>query len=154
LSLSAPLALALALAAAWFLRATRPGYRFRLAGADPAFARFGGIDAGAYCVPAMAASGGLFALAGFFAAAGTYGLCHQGFPGGLGWSAIAVSLVARSDPLALIPAALIFAGLKAGSDAALLQAGLSLESAALIQAAALVLAVLWKPGPLPRRRRV
>ena len=95
----------------------------------------------------MTASGALSGLAGFFAAAGTYGMAYAGFSGGLGWTAIAAALIAGNEPLALIPASLFLAALKAGSDAALLKAGFGFETAAFIQAAALLLAAL----PLGRR---
>ena len=88
----------------------------------------------------MAVSGALSALAGFFAVAGTYGRCHAGFSGGLGWNAIAVALIAGNRPLALIPAALVYGALTAGSDAAMLATGLNVETSAFIQAAVLLLA--------------
>lgn len=118
---------------------TGSGYRFRLAGASPEFARFGGFPAPPYWVHAMTVSGAFHGLAGFFAVAGTYGLCHQGFSGGLGWSGIAVALIGRNEPLAIVPAALIFAWLKAGSDGALLASGLQFETSAFVQAIILLL---------------
>ena len=95
----------------------------------------------------MTAAGALNGLAGFFAVAGTYGRCHLGFSGGLGWNAIAVALVARNQPLALFPAALVYGALRAGSDTALLASGLNFETAAFIQAAALTLATVSFRGP-------
>lgn len=147
LSFSAPAALVLALLFHVFLHRTAAGYRFRIAGASPELARFGGVNPEKRFVPAMAASGALSGLAGFFAAAGTYGMAYAGFSGGLGWTAIAAALIAGNEPLALIPASLFLAALKAGSDAALLKAGFGFETAAFIQAAALLLAAL----PLGRR---
>jgi simple sugar transport system permease protein len=148
-SLSVSLVFALLLlAAGWvFINKTGWGYRFRIAGADPGFARFGGITPERCWIPALGVSGALGGLAGFFAVAGTYGLCHLGFPGGLGWNAAAAALIARNRPLALIPAALIFGWLKAGSDAALLSQGLKLETTAFIQAAVLLLATVRFTGP-------
>jgi simple sugar transport system permease protein len=147
LSLSLVFALLLLFAGWIFINKTSWGYRFRIAGADPGFARFGGIAPERCWVPALTVSGALGGLAGCFAVAGTYGLCHLGFPGGLGWNAVAVALIARNRPLALIPAALIFGWLKAGSDAALLSQGLKLETTAFIQAAALLLATVRFTGP-------
>lgn len=147
LSFSAPAVLVLALLFHVFLHRTAAGYRFRIAGASPELARFGGVNPEKRFVPAMAASGALSGLAGFFAAAGTYGMAYAGFSGGLGWTAIAAALIAGNEPLALIPASLFLAALKAGSDAALLKAGFGFETAAFIQAAALLLAAL----PLGRR---
>jgi simple sugar transport system permease protein len=135
-----------------FINRTWGGYRFRIAGSAPAFARYGGIQGESYWIPAMTAAGALNGLAGFFAVAGTYGRCHLGFPGGLGWNAIAVALVARNQPLALFPAALVYGALRSGSDTALLASGLNFETAAFIQAAALTLATVSFRGPLFLRR--
>lgn len=142
LSLSFMLAPLLVLAAQLFFSKTAAGYRFSIAAAAPAFARYGGVESGRYRIPAMTVSGALGGLAGYFAVAGTYGICHQGFSGGLGWNAIAVALVAQAHPLGLFPAALVYGWLKAGSDSALLAAGLNFETAAFIQAAVLLLATV------------
>lgn len=152
LSVSLIYALLLVVAAHVFINYTYQGYQFRIAGANPGFARFGGIDSEKLWIPAMAASGSLSALAGFFAVAGTYGRCHAGFSGGLGWSAIAVALIARNRPLALIPAALVFGWLKSGSDYALLGAGLKLETSLFIQATILLFATVRFAIPAMGRR--
>jgi simple sugar transport system permease protein len=142
LSVSIVFALLLIFSGHIFINKTAVGYRFRISGAVPDFAFYGGFESRQVWTPAMAASGALSALAGFFAVAGTYGRCHAGFSGGLGWSAIAVALVAGNRPLALIPAALVFGWLKSGSDFALLAAGLSIETSSLIQAAVLLFATV------------
>jgi simple sugar transport system permease protein len=148
LSLSFIFALALIGLGHVFIYRTVWGYRYKVAGSAPDFARYGGIDPERCWVPAMGVSGALNGLTGFFAVAGTYGLCHQGFSGGLGWNAIAVALIARNRPLALIPAAFVFGWLKAGSDSALLSRGLSFETTAFIQAAVLILATIHFSAPL------
>ena len=148
LSVSFIYAVILVVAGYIFINRTYRGYQFRISGAVPAFARFGGFDSERVWIPAMAASGALSALAGFFAVAGTYGRCHAGFPGGLGWSAIAVALIARNRPLALLPAALVYGWLKSGSDFAMLAAGLNLETSSLIQAAVLLFATVRIVSPL------
>jgi simple sugar transport system permease protein len=148
LSVSFAFALILVIGGHLFINKTAPGYRFRIAGAAPDFARYGGIRPELYWSPALTVSGALSGLTGFFAVAGTYGLCHLGFPGGLGWNAIAVALIARNNPLALFPAALIYGWLKAGSDSALLASELNFETAAFIQAVVLLLATVHFAGPL------
>jgi simple sugar transport system permease protein len=131
-----------------FMEGTIRGYHIRIAGASPAFARSGGIAPEALWPPVMAASGGLFGLAGFFAVAGTYGRCHLGFSGGLGWNAIACALIAGNRPLALLPACLVYTWLEAGSKGALLEAGLPVESSAFIRAGVLILATVRFPRPM------
>ena len=152
LSISFIFALFFIMAGHLFINRTIWGYRFNLAGAAPVFARYGGIEPESCWVPAMSTAGALGGLTGFFAVAGTYGRCHLGFPGGLGWSSIAVALIARNRPLALIPAALVYGALKAGSDAALLATGLNFETAAFIQAVVLLLATVHVTPPLVKRR--
>jgi simple sugar transport system permease protein len=139
LSISILIALFLIFIGHFWLNISRTGYRFRIAGAAPAFARYGGINVKRYWIPSMLASGAFHGLAGFFAVAGTYGICHRGFSGGLGWNAITVALVAGNKPLALIPAALLYATIRAGSDAALLSSGIKLDTASFIQAFILIL---------------
>jgi simple sugar transport system permease protein len=136
-----------------FINKTAPGYRFRIAGAAADFARYGGIRVESAWIPALTVSGALSGLTGFFAVAGTYGLCHLNFSGGLGWNAIAVALIARNSPLALFPAALVYGWLKAGSDSAMLASTFNFETAAFIQATVLLLATVhFVRPPLPWRR--
>jgi simple sugar transport system permease protein len=151
LSISFICALTLVLAGHIFINKTAQGYRYRISGAAPDFTRYGGINSEGSWIPALAFSGALSGLAGFFAVAGTYGRCHTGFPGGLGWNAIAVALIARNQPLAIFPAALAYGWLKAGADSSLLAAGMSLETSGFIQALVLLLATvslkrLWLPA--------
>ena len=153
LSVSFLCALLLVLGGHIFINRTYRGYQFRITGSVPGFARFGGFDTDKAWIPAMTLSGALSALTGFFAVAGTYGRCHAGFSGGLGWSAIAVALIARNRPLALLPAALVYGWLKSGSDSALLAAGLNLETSSLIQAAVLFFATVHFAPVLIRRPR-
>ena len=142
LSVSFIYALLLVFAGHIFINRTYRGYQFRIAGSVPGFARFGGMNPEKAWIPALTVSGALSGLAGFFAVAGSYGRCHAGFSGGLGWSAIAVALIARNRPLALLPAALVYGWLKSGSDSALLAAGLNLDTSSFIQAVVLLLATV------------
>jgi simple sugar transport system permease protein len=149
LSVSFIFALILVLLVFVFIYKTGSGYRYRIAGSAPVFARFGVIRVDRIWTPALFASGALHGLTGFFAVAGTYGMCHLGFSGGLGWSAIAVALIGRNHPAALIPAALVYGWLKAGSDAAMLTTKLNVETSSLIQALVLLLATIqFKALPL------
>lgn len=140
LSVSIIIALLLVFLFHFFIHHTAQGYRFRIAGAAPGFALFGGIDPDKRFVPAFVLSGTLSGLAGFFAVAGTYGMCYQGFSGGLGWNAIAMALIAANEPALLLPSVFIFTWARAGADAAMLQAGFGFETSAFIQAAILVAA--------------
>ncbi|TCW62072.1 ABC transporter permease [Treponema sp. J25] len=135
----------------FFLYRTGWGYRYRIGGASPAFSRYGGNNPLALIIPSLTVSGALHGLAGFGAVAGTAGLCHQGFSGGIGWTAITVALVARTIPLALVPSALLFAWLKTGSEIAQLQGSLDMDAATLIQALVLLLVTVQIRGDLAER---
>lgn len=142
LSLSAPLALLLFAASRLYLYGTGAGYRFRSSGGAPAFAVYGGIRPQTYWTGAMGVSGALAGLAGFFFAAGTDGLCYQGFSGGLGWSGLSAALIAGRSSVSLLPVALVYASLSEGLDKTLEASGLSLDAAVLVEAAVLLFATV------------
>jgi simple sugar transport system permease protein len=119
---------------ALFLFNTRMGYNLRVCGLNREFALYGGIAMEAYIVLSMAASGFLHGLAGGIVVLGTYHSCIQGFSAGLGWNGIAVALIGRNHPLGIVPAALFYAYLGAGAEAAVIHSGVSTEVALLIQA--------------------
>lgn len=135
LNVSFPAAIALAAGIALFLRRTAPGYAFRVSGSAPEFARFAGLPVGAVTLWGMTAAGAFHGAAGFAAVAGTWYRCHQGFSAGMGWSALAAALMARGNPLAVLPAAFLLAWLQSASGAALLSTRLGFDAAALAQAA-------------------
>jgi len=146
-------ACALAVAAAWFISRTRAGYRLRVSGTAPEFARFAGINVGSVTAGAMAVSGALHGLAGFCAIAGTWFACHEGFSAGMGWTALAVALIAGRSPLAAIPAALLVAWLQAAADATSLYSRVPVDVTAFIQAAIfLVISARSLPGLVARSR--
>jgi simple sugar transport system permease protein len=142
LSVSFIISLLLVAAGHIFINTTTFGYRISIAGSAPALARYAGIEASRYWTPSMALSGALSGLAGFFAVAGTYGRCHAGFSGGLGWNALAVALIARNRPLLLIPAALVYAALEQGAQSAMLTTRLQFEISSCIQAMVLLFATV------------
>jgi len=147
-------------AGAFYLFRTRSGYELRMCGYNPNFARYGGIHTGFYVVMPMAASGGLNGVAGALAALGTHHRAIQGFTAGLGWNGIAVALIAREHPAAVLPAALFYAYLEAGAKAAMIHSSVSLELVNVVQAlifylitAQALLAFLERRGFLSRRAR-
>ena len=133
-NLSFFLAIALALCAAAALRNTGAGYRYRVTGAAPEFARFEGFPVGGITVASMTLAGAFHGLAGFFAITGTWFTCHQGLTSGMGWGALAVALIARASPVAVIPAALLYAWLETASDTALLSSASGFDTTSIVQA--------------------
>jgi simple sugar transport system permease protein len=127
------IALAFAVAAHLFLTRTRKGYEIRMAGNNEIFARYGGVNTKFNTVLAMAASGGLYGLAGSLAVLGTYYATIKEFSAGLGWNGLAVALIAGFYVPAVIPAALFFAWIGAGARIAMQNTGLTLEVASIVQ---------------------
>ncbi len=118
----------------WFLlNWTLFGYELRITGYNRDLARFSGIPLGIYTTVPMALSGALHGLAGAALVLGVHHRSIQGFSGGLGWNGIAVALIARNSPALVIPAALFFALLDAGSRAAVVHSQATWELGSLIQ---------------------
>ncbi|TFG58896.1 MAG: ABC transporter permease [Spirochaetales bacterium] len=112
---------------------THWGYEMRVCGLNREFARYGGINVSAYLVLPMVLSGALHGLAGGLTVLGTHHQALKEFTFGMGWNGIAVALIAKNRPLAVIPAAIFFAYLDAGAKAAMLHSDVTYEIAAVIQ---------------------
>jgi simple sugar transport system permease protein len=134
-NLSAALFFALAAAALThvFLSRTQAGYEIRLRGLNPVFARYGGIADGRNAVLALFISGALYGLGGGMAVYGTYYAAVKEFTAGMGWNSLAVALLARSRPAAVVPAAIAFAWIGSGARAAMQFSGASVELTSVIQ---------------------
>lgn len=100
----------------YFLGYTRFGYTIRTVGLSRGASAYGGINWGMTVVIAMTLAGVLSGLAGAGEAIGLNGR-HFEAPPGYGFTAIAVGLVGRNNPLAIIPAGLLFGALNAGAPA-------------------------------------
>lgn len=123
-----------AVALIWFLlHWTLFGYELRITGYNRDLARFSGIPVGFYTTVPMALSGALHGLAGAALVMGVHYRSIRGFTGGLGWNGIAVALIARNSPHLVIPAALFFAYLDAGSRAAVVHSQATWELGSLVQ---------------------
>ncbi len=112
------LALVTAIGLAWFLRATAPGYRLRMTGANPAAAASAGrIDVGRVMFAAFVLSGALAGLGGAVEVTGVTYALYENLSPGYGYTAIAVALLARLNPASAIGAAVVFGALEAGASA-------------------------------------
>ncbi len=107
-----------ATALVWMLlRKTALGYELIVTGLNPAAARYGGIDVGRRILLASALAGGLGALAGMVEVLGVQHRLMDGISGGVGFVGIIVALLARLNPLAVLPTALLYGGMTVGADA-------------------------------------
>lgn len=133
---------------------TRSGYRMSMTGTAPEFAAFTGIRTGRITVLGMTLSGALHGLTGFLAVTGTWYTCHQGITSGMGWSALAVALIAGRHPLAIVPAAIIYAWIQVSGDNALLSTRVDFDSTAILQAVLfLVISARTIPSIVQFRRK-
>src|SRR5258708_14542364 len=100
----------------WLLKKSTLGFEIRTVGANPQAARYAGIAVGRTLVVAMALSGGLAGLGASLEVVGSNFYHTAGFSVGYGFDSIAVALLGRSDPFGVIPSALLFGALRAGSS--------------------------------------
>jgi simple sugar transport system permease protein len=141
-------ALLAAAGVAWLLLRTPLGFRLRAVGHSPVAARFAGISPERHGVAALAIAGALAGAAGAFEVAGVTGRLYQGLSPGYGYTAIAVALLARLNPLAVVPAALFFGALEAGAGAMQREAGIPSVATEVVQG----IVILFSVGfALPRR---
>lgn len=102
----------------WMLMSRmRLGYEFVVTGLNPFAARYGGINVARRYVLAAFLAGGLGALAGLVEVLGTQHRLLDGLSGGIGFIGIVVALLAKLNPLAVVPTAILYAALSVGADA-------------------------------------
>jgi ABC-type uncharacterized transport system permease subunit len=114
-SLALVLALVSAVVLAWIFERTRWGFELKVVGQNENAARSAGISVASVQVLAMVVSG---MLAGGVALGEVLGSAHRfklGFSPDYGFVGIAVALLARGNPLAVIPSALLFGALHKGT---------------------------------------
>lgn len=100
----------------WLLWKTTVGYEIRAVGINPHGAEYGGISIKKNIILAMVLSGG---IAGVGGATHIAGVLHQAqdmmsLPG-FGLDGIAVALLAKNNPIACIPSAILFGALNSSS---------------------------------------
>lgn len=106
-----------AVALVWvLLRKTPVGYEMIVTGLNPAAARYGGIPVGRRIVLAAFLAGGLSALAGCVELLGVQHRLVDGMSGGVGFIGIVVALLARLNPLWVLPTAILYGGMTVGAD--------------------------------------
>ena len=110
-------ALGAALVVAFISRATGFGLAVRAVGANPQAARFLGLPVNRIWLRTALLSGGLAGLAGACEVAGRTGYVTLDMSPGYGYTGIVIAMLAGLSPLAVVPAAILVAGLFVGTDA-------------------------------------
>lgn len=107
-----------AAALVWMLLQKMPlGYELIVTGFNAAAARYAGIDVARRIMLAAFFAGGLGGLAGMVEVLGSQHRVMDGISGGVGFVGIVVALLARLNPVAVIPTALLYGGMSVGADA-------------------------------------
>ncbi|NNE44774.1 MAG: ABC transporter permease [Gemmatimonadetes bacterium] len=136
------LALAAMAAVHVFLSRTETGFHIRAVGGGPRAAAWAGIPVDRTLLLTAAVSGGLAGLAGAVEVMGVLGRLFDKVSPGYGFTAIAVALLARLNPLALLPAALFFGALEAGASRLQQEADVSYVIVLVIQAVVILASVV------------
>ncbi|MDX9824679.1 MAG: ABC transporter permease [Sphaerochaeta sp.] len=137
-----------------YLYKTKSGYELRIFGSNPQFARYGGLPTDWYRLWPMFLSGAFYGLGGGMAIFGTYYACMKEFSVGMGWNGLAVALIARFRPVAVIPAALFFAYIESGARNAMLHSDVTFEIASIVQAVVFFLVTSTVLQQVGRKRRL
>ena len=132
------LAFVLALVAAgvawWLINRSTTGFRLRAVGANPEAARTAGMSVPRTYVTAMMLGGTFAGLAGVSQVLGSERVLTTGISAGLGFDAITVALLARTNPIGVVAAGVLFGALKAGGLTMQASTGTSLDIVVVLQA--------------------
>jgi simple sugar transport system permease protein len=142
------LAVVAALFVWWLLYRTTWGFEVRAVGANPDAARYAGMRPKLITIATMTFSGALAGLAGSSVLLGVTHSMTSSFGTTVGFDSIAVALLARSNPLVILPAALLFGGMRAGAGLMQIKAQIPVELVDVLQATILLFLVA---SPVLRR---
>jgi general nucleoside transport system permease protein len=132
----------------WLLYRTTWGFEVRSVGANRDAARYAGMRPKLITVATMTFCGALAGLAGTSVLLGVTHTMTSSFGTTVGFDSIAVALLARSNPLVIVPAALLFGGMRAGAGLMQIQAQIPVELVDVLQATILLFLVA---SPVLRR---
>lgn len=139
-----PLHLSFAIMAAlalfvWFvLQRTTTGFEIRAVGQNPSAARYAGMRVGATIVLVMSLAGALAGVAGAGEVSGTSGFLSPGVFVAIGFDSIAIALLARANPFAVIPAAVLWGSMLSGAALMQQETGISIDIVRIVQALVLL----------------
>ncbi len=129
----------------WFLLyKTSWGFEFRSVGINPNASRYAGINSSLVTILAMSLSGALSGLGGATMMLGVVFRQTQSLSTGYGFDSIAVALLAKNHPLAVIITAMLFGFMRHGSRLMQLQTGIPIDIISILQG--LIIFVLAAPA--------
>jgi simple sugar transport system permease protein len=122
--------IAVAVLAYLFSRSTTGGFAARIVGGNPRAARMVGISVKKWLIGMCAAGGAAAGLAGAIEISAVHGSANAGVIAGYGNAGILIAFIARQNPLAVIPVAIVIGGINAASG--LLQRRLDMPDATVL----------------------
>ncbi len=124
------------------IRRTSLGFAISVVGENPTAAAYGGIPITRVLLYTAAISGALAGLAGAGEVGGLHFQVMAGISPGYGYTGIVIAMLARLNPLGVVPAALFFAVVVTGAEAMSRATGVPVFLADVIQGTALVTMVI------------
>lgn len=123
----------------WFvLQRMTTGFEVRMVGANPHAARYAGVGVDRVIVLVMTLAGAFAGLAGAGEIAGTSYFLSPGVFLAVGFDSIAIALLARANPYAIVPAAVLWGSMLAGAPRMQQETGLSIDAVRIVQALVLL----------------
>ena len=118
----------------WVLQRTTYGFTINAVGLNADAARYAGMSVAWTVVSVMALSGAFAGVAGAAEVQGGRGLLAPGVFRGIGFDSISIALLARANPVAVVPAAFLWGALLSGAPTMQMSAGLSIDLVRVLQA--------------------
>lgn len=141
-----------ALAAAVLMRRTTFGFAARVTGGNVRAAQAQGLPVGRLMVVSTMLAGACAGMAGYFEVAANLGKANASLAGGYGFTGILVSFLARHNPLAIPPVAILFGGLAAAGG--IIQRRMGLPDATVLVLQGLIFVLLLVSETLYGRFRL
>ncbi len=110
-----------------WVRRTVQGFAVRIVGGNVRAARLAGLPVGVLILIACALGGAMAGLAGMVEVAAVHGSANASLMAGYGYTGILVAFIARHNPMAIVPVALLLGGINASGG--MLQRRLDLPDA-------------------------
>jgi len=118
----------------WFLTRTTPGFELQTVGLNRDAARYAGMSVSRQTILAMALGGALAGLAGAIEVSGTTLRMEPALFRNIGFDAIAIALLARTNPRNMLWAGLLWGGLLSGAGLMQSRANISIDLILIVQA--------------------
>ena len=122
----------------WFINKSTLGFEFRTVGSNPNAARYSGMSVRRSIVLAMALTGMIMGLTGAMEVSGVQKNMQPAFFAGLGFDAIAVALLARTNPKNMFWSGLLWGILLSGAGLMQTRANISIDLVKIVQALVLI----------------